>query len=668
MWAGGFAALRVPAGASSLGGPGAGWMRGIPMREQRVNGRRLSPNGGRRRGARGGRCALSGVVVMGAVGVATLAGGCAGPFDYPYERGEGLRRGVISSIERDLGEAVDLGVEVGGSGPDAEALAGERLGFGGERLEELERMAGPNAEGYEGVPELGPGLLGEGAREELVRVGLEEVVLSAVRNNLDVRVARFGPAIEGERLVEAEAAFDFVVFGGADYTSSDVPQQAPPFNPTTASVSEDVGVDFGLRKLLTTGGLVTLTNEYGYSDNNTPDFVLEPDPASSGSVSLRLEQPLLRGFGREVNLAQVRLAENTRRASVQDLRESLRQTVLDVERAYWELAFAERDLKIRQRLLERGIEVRDVLKERLDAEFDVRPAEYSDAVATVERRRSDIISAQNRLRLASDLLKLLVDDARFPVAGGGILLASERADDERVRVALRDAALAAVGGRPAVLQAALGIGAADINLAVAENDLLPDLDLLLEADYAGLDTDADGAYQEVFAGEFVTTIIGLRFERAIGNRREEGAFTRRRLERLRSAAAYQRVARLVLDEVKSALRNLETSYRLIEQSRVSRLAAAENLRTLMVEKELTRALTADFLNLEFTRQEQLALAEIEEARALSDYAISRAEVDAATAQNLDRHGIEFVVPEADPLLEASPLAPLIEGYDLDEDA
>jgi outer membrane protein TolC len=477
-------------------------------------------------------------------------------------------------------------------------------------------------------------------------------------------VARFGPGVDEQRVREAEAAFDFVAFAGARYVSTDSPQQAPFFNPTAATVSESLAIDAGLRKLLTTGGTVTLENNYEYTDNNTPNFTLSPDPASSASVALRVEQPLLRNFGREVTLAEVRLSENARRSSVQDLRDSLRRTVVDVERAYWDLRFAERDLKIRRKLLERGLEVRRVLGERLEAEFDVRPAEYSDAVATVERRRGDIISAQNRLRRASDRLKLLINDPRYPVAGEAVLLAREDVVDEPVRISLLGAMREAVSGRPEVLRAALGIGAADINLAVAENELLPDLDLLLEADYQGLDPEADEAYKEVIQGSFISTVIGLQFERALGNRRAESAFRRRRLERLRAAADYQRVARVVMDDVKGALRDLDTAYRLIGQSRVSRLAAAENLRTLLVEKELTRGLTADFLDLEFTRQQQLAQAEINEARALADYAIARAEVDAATATNLSRRGIEFVVPDAEGLLDdPRPLSPLIDRAD-----
>ena len=69
---------------------------------------------------------------------------------------------------------------------------------------------------------------------------------------------------------------------------------------------------------------------------------------------------------------------------------------------------------VSRRLLDRGVQTRDVLEGRLD--FDVKPAEYSDAVARVESRKAGVMRAENALRLTSDQLKLLINDPRFPVS------------------------------------------------------------------------------------------------------------------------------------------------------------------------------------------------------------------------------------------------------------
>jgi outer membrane protein TolC len=586
-----------------------------------------------------------------------LTAGCATPFEDDNTSADRLRSAVVAGVARDI----DLDPQSDRVYRTVERDAPDRAGldFSDERLEELNMMAGLDAEGADEPPELAPDLLGDETLET-VTMTLDEAVMTAIRNNLDVAVASFEPALSEQDLREAEAAFDFVFFAGGTWDSADEPSQRPSFGGASANVRETLTFDAGLRKLLTTGGTAELSTRYSYIDDNSRGVDIEPNPAHAADITASLRQPLLRGFGRSVTLAEVRLAANARIDSVEILRGELFQTILDTERAYWNLFAARERLTIQKRLLERGIGVRNTLKSRLDAQFDVRPAEYSDAVARVEQRRGDIISAENQLRRASDTLKLILNDPSLPIAGETLILPADRVTNTPITYSLLDAIDAAVANRPTVRRAALAVDARRIDRDVAENGLLPDLDLTLEAEFAGLDSDADDAYGEVFDSQFVSTLIGLAFERALGNNAEEARFTAARLRIASSLTSYQRAVRVVIDDVKASLRDVDTAYRLIEQSRTSRLAAAENLRTLLVEKELTRGLTADFLDLEFTRQELLAQAEIAEVQALTDYAIALAELDASTATALERRGIDVVVPTADELLDNDPLAPLVD--------
>jgi outer membrane protein TolC len=115
---------------------------------------------------------------------------------------------------------------------------------------------------------------------------------------------------------------------------------------------------------------------------------------------------------------------------------------------------------------------------------------------------------------------------------------------------------------------------------------------------------------------------------------------------------YRSTAQTVVAEVKAALRNVVTNYRLIEQTRVSRLAAAENLRTLVIEEENIRGLTPDFLDLKLRRQDALAVAERDEISALVDYNIAIADLYAATGAALERNRVQLVAPEPGEPIEA----------------
>ncbi|MCP4835276.1 MAG: hypothetical protein GY895_11005, partial [Phycisphaera sp.] len=73
------------------------------------------------------------------------------------------------------------------------------------------------------------------------------------------------------------------------------------------------------------------------------------------------------------------------------------------------------------------------------------------------------------------------------------------------------------------------------------------------------------------------------------------------------------------------------------------LAQAENLRSLEALRETLAALTPEFLNLLFQRQERLGEAQSQELQAMAVYNLSIAELGRATGSGLEANGIDLVV-------------------------
>ena len=566
------------------------------------------------------------------------AGGCSSPFREPSS-GE-LRASIITSAQRELAEAQ--------SSPSPITLTRNTsdLEFTPERRAELETMAGPTAYAGADLPDLGPDLLGGATRA--FSINLEQTVARAVEENLSVQSARLAPAISRQQVAAAEAAFDWVLFADLSWQSIDEPNAVPVIGGipigSGASQSDNINYETGLRKQLTSGGAFSVSQGQGYRDNQSPGVSVFPDPAQSPFVNLQLSQPLLRGFGSDVALAEVRLARNLERTSIYQLKQSLLATTTDAERAYWNLALARQNLQIQQRLLERGVETRDILANR--RVFDVRPAEYADAVATVERRKGNVIRAVNALRNASDELKSIINDPELTTGGEALLVPADAPVDEPITFSLLDALTAAIDNRPELQRALLNIQDASIRRQVADSLRLPLLDLTAQARFQGLNEDLGEAYEDITEAQFVDLLAGIRFEQPIGNRAGEAQYRQRQLELMQASVDYRAAVQRIVLEVKRALRQVETNYKLIEQSRTARLAATENVRTLQVLERTTQALSPDFLDLKFRRQESLANAELEEAQALVNYQIALAELVAATGTALERNGIRFVVPEA----------------------
>lgn len=589
----------------------------------------------------------------GAAGVLALApslllalGGCASSVWTESE--QELHRSVAETVKRETAD----GQKVPGRQTTTRESGVDRLGISDQFIPELEKMAGPGS--YPGMTELrniysqlGVDLAGRPIRT--AGVSLERAVRSGVENNLAVQFARLAPAVSEAQVVAAEAAFDWTFFSNLDYANTDEPRVATAFGGTTfgsrANTNQNVRSATGLRRPLLSGGQFSVQQDLGYVDDDSPNQSNQPDPANTLGYTLQFDQPLLRNFGSGVALAEVRLNRNAERNSIQQLRRDLLRTVTDIERTYWQLVRAHRELQITYRLYERGVEVRDVLRQRRN--LDATPAQIAAAVARTERRRADVMRAQNQIRQLSDRLKALINDPQMPVGSEVIIAPVDQAIDAPIEYALLDSVQSAIDHRPEVQQAILSIDDTSIRQSVADNARLPRLDLRLQTRFNSLEENMASAYDEVFDGDFVNYLVGLQFEQPIGNRRAEADFRRRRLERSQAVISYRNTVQQVLIEVKNALNNVTTNYRLIEQTRISRLAASEELRSLRIENEKLRGLTVERLDLELNRQESLASAERDEIAALTDYNISIAEMAAAMGTALERNRIDFVVPEVD---------------------
>ena len=512
-----------------------------------------------------------------------------------------------------------------------------------DRLDELAAL-GPQVPFDRPQLDLGPDLTG--ADQADMPISLPTTITTAVRNNLGIQLARLQPSINEADVIAAQAVFDALFVSNVDLTKTDEPTTVPILRGiqlgTPFSASESFRYETAVRKRFTTGAEASISTDLTRFRNLAPGIALSPDPAYTGAIRLGLTQPLLRGFGSKVNTSTIRLAQNAEQRAIQELRADLMQLVADVESAYWELAFAWQNLATQQWLLEVGLEVRDVLSRRRD--FDVTPAEESDAVARVEQRKANVIKARRAIRGASDALKILINDAQLTVGSEALLLTVDQMVQTPIQYNLRESIITAVGSRPELQLAALGIDDAKIRQYFADNARLPLLNLSAQMAYLGLDQDAGGAYDDLLEGNFIDYVLGFAFEWPLGNRAAEAEYRKARLQRSAAVINYQQAVQDVVLQVKASLRDVITNYELIQATHSFRIAQAENLRTFLVQEDL-RGLTPERLALKFQRQETLAAAQEEEIRSLVQYSKSVAALYRAMGVSLAMNHIELEIAD-----------------------
>jgi len=598
-----------------------------------------------------------------AVAAAMFLASCASPLR--SDPADELSHSVIQSATRELRAAQSF--------PEAMNLTRpavtDQLKINQRFLEEDEKLGGPNADirailkrSLEKNPDmpvpeampLAPALSGSAPRT--VSITLERAVRQSAQHNLNVQFSRLAPGVQEAQVVAAQAAFDWLFFHNFQWNALDQPR-VNSSGATSKVVDQRQVVDFttGIRKRLVTGGQFTVQHEFRYTEVQGDNIFAEPDPARDTNIVLQLDQPLLRNFGSDVSLAQIRIAKNQERDEVQNLKATLIQNVTDVEEAYWNLVLAVENLKIVQRLYLRGEEVQNVIGARLAV--DAKPIEFVEAQARTNSRRSSVTRAQNAVAQASDRLKLLINDPEFTVGSDVQLLTADSPLDQPIRFSVLDAIETSLANRPEVQRALLSIDNTAIRRQVASNGLLPRLDLRVQTQFNGLGGSTHGAYRDLTHGNHVDYSAGLAFEQPIGNREAEATLKQRTLERSQAVIAYRNTIQGIVSELTVALRNVSTNYTLIEMTRAARIAAAESLRALEVEEDLLQPRTAEFLNVKLTRQEQLAQAEQEEVQALVDYNTSLARLHAALGTSLKRNQILFEVPNVETVELGKPVFP-----------
>ncbi len=507
-----------------------------------------------------------------------------------------------------------------------------------DRLVELDEMSGSAAYADTTV-QPGSDLTGSQALQR-VELPLDEAVRLAVEHNLDLGVARLTTRIAEQQRIQAEAAFDAVLFADADWAKLDTPQPPGAIAGLAGDQqSENFTLNTGIRKLIAdSGATVQLDTSISYIEQEPTIFAV--DSYYDADVAARINQPLLRGFGSDVNRAQIELARNAEQSSFQQVRTTINELINQVESAYWSLDLQWRTLLIQQRLLDRTIAERDRLVQRQD--FDVSPVRITEANSFVELRRADVIRARAAVRDASDQLKRLINDPDLPLAGETLLYPTDAPADTSISFSLVDAITTALQQRPELAARLLDINDAGIRQRVADNGRLARLDLTAALIVNGIDTDewAD-AYSNAGELEYIDYVLGLSFEQPLGNRPAEALARQRRLERDQAVVAYRRDAQDIVLELKTALRAVLTNYELVGATRAARRAAADSLRAINVREQVGVALTDEFLlDLKLNTQQRLADAERQEAQALANYMTAIAELNRAQGTILEKHGID----------------------------
>ena len=461
----------------------------------------------------------------------------------------------------------------------------------------------------------------------VVMVDLRNAIQRAAVNNLDVRVQSYAPAIEETRVTEADARFDPTTFLNftSEWNRGYVPSASGDF---ISGSFNRVNAEVGIKQSLDTGGEYTLQLQ-SQEVSSIGDPTGNPQNSFEGrryfqELKLQITQPILRDFGRDVNQARIVINKNNQQIALLDFREQLEKSLEDLERTYWQIVQARREVEIQQELLQNTINTANTLYLRMNS--DVNRLQISQANASVETRRAQLVRAQARVADLSDDLKRLLSDPSLPVGGPDLLLPGTPPTEQQVLIDPSEQIETALLNRQELGQQQLRSDSARVALGVAKNNELPRLDVVGSLSAQGL----DGAFGRSFSDlssidndsyNGVAT-IGFQFEYPLGNRAARAIYRRAQLQFLQANDSYKQIIEQVANDVTKASREVNTTWTEIVRYRQAKFAAQDALRSVQVREDAGEPLTPEFVDLKLRQQELLAQAQRDEAGAVSNYNIA----------------------------------------------
>ncbi|HOX37557.1 MAG TPA: TolC family protein [Candidatus Brocadiia bacterium] len=478
--------------------------------------------------------------------------------------------------------------------------------------------------------------------EETMQVSLKDCIVEALENNYDIRIARLGPGVEDTNIDAAKAVFDPVAKASAsrDYKKRPTVSVLDVginllFDPQlTAVTEEDRNYTGSIEKKFSTGTTVTASQTLGWvsrPDNSWSAF----DPYYNSEATLEVVQPLLKGAGFEYNLADIRIARNTKTISEYDFEIKVIETVKNIELAYWNLVRARGFVEASLKSLERAKKLYETVDVRVRA-GNIYPHALDEARAQVAIQEDALNTARLQSRNAEDAIKQLMG-----MSGGDSVLARSRlvpTDDPKfIQVSMdwKEAELAALERRPEVGSAAVGIKNANLGVKKAENENQVQADLTARGSLIGLGVKPNDTWNAQQSTDYYLQAVSGTVIYPIRMRAAKAGLQQARLKVKSASYASEQQRQAVIVEVRSALRGALQKAKSVESARVILESRERSRDDEMKRFEVGRSTLLQVVE----AQERLAEAERDLVGALADYRIAISALFQSMGTLLDRNGV-----------------------------
>ncbi|KAA5543614.1 transporter [Roseiconus nitratireducens] len=438
---------------------------------------------------------------------------------------------------------------------------------------------------------------------------------------------------------DALAEFDAVASGFIDLSTTDRPQNVGANNTINPQnlVAQNTTQQAALSKRLATGGVATLRQQTLYSRNNTPiNANARAVPSDYTAVlEAQVQHPLMRNRGTYINRIPVVLASLNEDISIAEFEGQIRNLVRDVEVAYWDLYLAYRNVstgiiarnsalataEFAKLNLEAGVGTIQELAQAVGQYYTFR-GRLEAALAGSNLPGDDRNGVYGRERALRELMGLSATDGR-------LIRPIQEPTVARVEFEWTDSIAQMLYLMPELRRTKYRIKQAELEMALAKNQVLPDVNLSLLYRWVGVgDTlgppgrrdqrfpaAGSSALGELTSGDYQEGAVRLEISQPVGVRRELARIRNTQIRLKREKIYLQDQERFAVSQLSDAVALAASHYGLIRTNAQRWQAAEQEVETRLVEYQ--KGLSP--VNVVLQSQERLAEARVAYYRALTEY-------------------------------------------------
>jgi outer membrane protein len=509
-------------------------------------------------------------------------------------------------------------------------------------------------------------------REMVVRnLALEDCLELALKHNLNLQIQRLDPQIARYSLSAAYGAYDPAFNISGEHTYSLSPGGIDPQGRTfVGNETESDAFRSGFSGLLpwglnySLGGSIAdvygtrpgfipdLTQPEVFTNNfvdintgQTVSFVgtnyatmprRTPFGTASGTVGfLELRQPLLRDFLTDSTRLQIFLNRRNVQTSELELRMQVMTIVTIVEEAYYNLMFAQDNVRVQQAALE--------LADRLLAENRKRvevgalaPLDEMQAESQAAGRRADLLAAQGTEDTQQRVLKSLLSDD-YSQWQDVIIKPTANLVAVPQRFDLQESWRNGLTKRPDLAQQKIAMERQGYIIRYQRNQVLPRVDLVGTYGYRAAGDEFAGAFEQLGRGDYPFWSYGAELRMPLMQTTARNTLRSAKATGEQIALQLKQMEQNILIRIENAIANAQTAFQRVAATREARIYAQSALEAEQKKLESGKSTSFEVLSL----QRDLTAARSAEIRALADYNIALAQISLNEGTTLERRNVTF---------------------------